>query len=220
VPCSGCCVCAGRPAGRQPCCRESTQAACRVSKPTCCPAHPAWRSCRDIRLLYETIQGPRRCSEREREKLVVALARAEVALQAARSSKQQTGQQVRGGGGGGGGALEHCKGNSGWVVASFLPHACMTVAAPTWQLASPGSTFTSPSLCLCLCLCLPALACSWGSSGRTCGQRWHSWRRRGTAPHRLPRNSGPPTVRRRARMAPASVHKRERRQHQPWTNRC
>jgi hypothetical protein len=45
-------------------------------------------------LLYETIQGPRWCSEREREKLVVALARAEVALQAARSSKQQTGLQV------------------------------------------------------------------------------------------------------------------------------
>jgi len=40
------------------------------------------------------MQGPRKCSEREREKLTVALARAEVALQAARTDKAQADQQV------------------------------------------------------------------------------------------------------------------------------
>lgn len=48
----------------------------------------------DMRLLYETMQGPRQCSEREREKLLVALARAEVALQAARDSQRRAEQQV------------------------------------------------------------------------------------------------------------------------------
>ncbi|EFN55069.1 hypothetical protein CHLNCDRAFT_134947 [Chlorella variabilis] len=48
----------------------------------------------DMRLLYETMQGPRQCSEREREKLLVALARAEVALQAARDSQRRAEQQL------------------------------------------------------------------------------------------------------------------------------
>ncbi|KAI3438020.1 hypothetical protein D9Q98_000463 [Chlorella vulgaris] len=48
----------------------------------------------DIRLLYETLQGPRQCSERERERLLVALARAEVALQVARDGKRQADQEL------------------------------------------------------------------------------------------------------------------------------
>lgn len=49
----------------------------------------------DIRLLYETLQGPRQCAERERQKLLVALARAELALQAATDAKAAARQQVR-----------------------------------------------------------------------------------------------------------------------------
>lgn len=48
----------------------------------------------DIRLLYERVQGPRLCSEREREKRVVALARAEVAQQAAHDAKEHAQEQV------------------------------------------------------------------------------------------------------------------------------
>lgn len=47
-------------------------------------------------MLYETLQGPRQCGEREREKLLVALARAEVALQTATDAKAAAQQQVRG----------------------------------------------------------------------------------------------------------------------------
>lgn len=47
-----------------------------------------------MRLLYETMQGPRRCSERERQKLVVALAKAEVALQATRDTQRQAEGEV------------------------------------------------------------------------------------------------------------------------------
>jgi hypothetical protein len=50
--------------------------------------------CSDIRLLYETLQGPRQCSERERERVLVALARAEVALQVAWDGKRQADQEL------------------------------------------------------------------------------------------------------------------------------
>ncbi len=52
-------------------------------------------ACSDIRLLYETLQGPRVCSVREREKLTVALAKAEVAVAAAYSAKAEAQNQVR-----------------------------------------------------------------------------------------------------------------------------
>lgn len=41
----------------------------------------------DARLMYESAQGPRACSERERSKLLVSLAKAEVALQQAREDE-------------------------------------------------------------------------------------------------------------------------------------
>ena len=86
-------MCGGRPPGSQFALGGAQQAAgcakCKHINLLPCPTPLRLPGCRDIRLLYETVQGPRRCSEREREKLVVALARAEVALQAA-----QTGQQV------------------------------------------------------------------------------------------------------------------------------
>lgn len=64
--------------------------------------------CSDIRLLYETLQGPRLCSGREREKLTVALAKVEVAVAAARSAKAEAQEQVRGGGQQGGGRRVDC----------------------------------------------------------------------------------------------------------------
>lgn len=42
-----------------------------------------------MRLVYETLQGPRRCNEREREKLLIAVARADVAASKAAASKAE-----------------------------------------------------------------------------------------------------------------------------------
>ena len=74
--------------------------ACLAHVPACCslptarPPPSCWR--RDMRLLYETLHGPRRCSEKEQERLLVALARADLAVLSAAASKQEADHRLSG----------------------------------------------------------------------------------------------------------------------------
>eukprot|EP00887_Chlorella_sp_A99_P007660 scaffold20.g7660.t1 len=78
---------AGGAAGCSAPCLRDGRAALRLRRALARPGPrpPLPRS--DLRLLYETLHGPRRCSEKEHERLLVALARADLAVLSAAERK-------------------------------------------------------------------------------------------------------------------------------------